>query len=629
MKSVATVMQLTRSLLILTSAEYDRPEGGLAGKRKGGGMPTNFSVPQIFELNESLKDHPYEKSEELAAFVKRCAESVGMQLGDIFLCIEDEDILITKEYKHHVEQKDKLLLTYARVEAESVLHQEVEKYTILNFEYGQQYGKANKSEDVSASLFAMKTALLTDIRANFAAAGLKLAKVTPPIAGMLYTAKVDLNSATRAIAVISMDFAATRLVVLHNGAPVFQQSFSSVLEDVAEMLMLEFGISKLGAIDLIRQEGLGVCNKCNNAQTRKQTMAMLENAAGEIVRNLRMVISTLRLDIDLIVLCDALAKIPNIGPFCRQVGLTAPMEKVTNLFTGQSQPPTVAASAQQKGFESTSFITLNGILTMPIPEANLLQGEANILTAMAKEGGNKLGNIAAGCLGFIAAVWMIAIGGWWIALQIQQNNDENTLKDPRFDYAEDLIKREKKYSELTRNMEKNLETLPTTKYKMSTIVDHIYKEVVDKSVSTESIKVQKKYDTKEQKENVNIEISSALKTYDDAASLKDKIDDAGFFETAEVFSSSKSRNDFAVEADNKIYKASMEMKVTEKGIEDSALSEKEQQALNEKLQGKNSSAGNDKKTDNKTENKTDNKTSGSDSSETSKASSSSSGAKGA
>ena len=127
MKSVATVMQVTRSLLILTPAEYDKPEGGLSGKKKGG-MPTNFSVPQIFELNESLKDHPFEKSEELAAFVKRCAESVSMDLGDIFLCIEDEDILITKEYKHHAEAKEKLLQTYARVEAESVLHSDAEKY---------------------------------------------------------------------------------------------------------------------------------------------------------------------------------------------------------------------------------------------------------------------------------------------------------------------------------------------------------------------------------------------------------------------------------------------------------------------------------------------------------------------
>ena len=166
MKTVATVLQITRGLLILTPAEYDKPEGGFAVKNKKSNVPTNFNIPQIFELNESLKDHPYEKGDELAAFVKRCAESVSMELGDVFFCIEDEDVLITKEYKH-APAKDKLLPTFARVEAENVLHQEVEKYTILNFEYGQQYGKASKNEEISASLFAMNTGLLTVLRAAF------------------------------------------------------------------------------------------------------------------------------------------------------------------------------------------------------------------------------------------------------------------------------------------------------------------------------------------------------------------------------------------------------------------------------------------------------------------------------
>ena len=590
MKSVATVMQVTRSLLILTPAEYDKPEGGLAGKRKGGAMPTNFSVPQIFELNESLKDHPFEKSEELAAFVKRCAESVQMDLGDIFLCIEDEDILITKEYKHHVESKPKMLLTYARVEAEAVLHSDVEKYTILNFEYGQQYGKANKTEDVSASLFAMNTGMLTDIRANFSAAGLRIVKVTPPIAGLLYTSKADLNSATRAIAVISMDFAATRLVVLHNGAPVFQQSFSSVLEDIAEMLMLEFGISKLGAIDLIRQEGLGICNKCNSATTRKQTMSMLENAASEILRNLRMVISTMRLDIDQIVLCDALAKLPNITAFCRQIGLTAPMEKVTNLFSAQSQPPTVTQAAQQRGFDAVSFITLNGLLTMPIPEANLLQGETNILSAMAKDSSNKVGNIVAGAVGFLAAVWMIAMVGWWAALEIQKNNDENTLKDERYKYAQDLIDREKKYTELTQNLATNLEQLPKTEEKMSVIMDHVMKEYVEKTISTSSIGVTKSLESATdekgkpiEKTAVRIELDSSVKNYDSFVSLKDKIEDAGFFGVNEELSIAKNTMQ-SNPSDVAVYNLSMEMYVTDKGFEQAALSEKEKQELEEKMQ---------------------------------------------
>ena len=78
MKSVATVLQITRGLLILTPSEYEKSDGGLQIKsRKGNaGSATVFNVPQVFELNDSLKERPYEKSEELAAFVKRCAESV-------------------------------------------------------------------------------------------------------------------------------------------------------------------------------------------------------------------------------------------------------------------------------------------------------------------------------------------------------------------------------------------------------------------------------------------------------------------------------------------------------------------------------------------------------------------------
>lgn len=594
MKTVATIMQLTRGLLILTPAEYDKPEGGIGGKRRGGNTPSNFSIPQIFELNESLKDHPFEKSEELAAFVKRCAESVGMQLGDIFLCIEDEDVLITKEYKHHFESKDKLLVTYAHVEAEAVLHADVEKYTILNFEYGQQYGKANKTEDVSASLFAMNTAMLTDIRANFSAAGLKIVKVAPPIAGMLFTAKSDLNSATKAIAIISMDFAATRLVVLKNGAPVFQQSFASVLEDIAELLMLEFGIGKLGAIELIQQEGLGVCNKINNAGTRKQTIAMLENSAGEIVRNLRMVISTMRMDIDVIVLCDALAKLPNIAQFCKQRGLTAPMEKVTNLFTGDSRPPQCTQTAQQRGYDPTSFITLNGLITMPMGEANLLQGETNILSAMAKQGGNKIGNIVAGGLGFLAAVWMIAISGWWIALQIQQNDDENTLKDERFKYAEDLIQREKKYKELTANLATNLQILPTTKFKMSVIVDHIYKELIEKTVSTSSISLTKttKSDSdiqanpdSEFDEKVSVSVNCTVKNYDAFTTLRDKIIKAGFFDVNESLSIQRQESLDGGKS-SIVYSLDMGLYVTEKGMQAAKLTQKEQEALEAKLEGK-------------------------------------------
>lgn len=590
MKTVATVMQLTRSLLILTPATYDKPEGGLSlSKKKGSSVPSEFSVPHIFELNESLKDHPYEKSDELAAFVKRCAESVSMELGDIFLCIEDEDILITKEYKHHFESKDKLLLTYARVEAETVLHQEVEKYTILNFEYGQQYGKASKSEDVSASLFAMNTAMLTDIRANFSAAGLKIVKITPPIAGMLYTAKADLNSSTRAIALISMDFAATRLVVLHNGAPVFQQSFSGVLEDIAEMLMLEFGISKLGAIDLIRQKGLGVCNECNSAQTRKQVMSMLDNAAGEILRNLRMVISTMRLDIDLIVLCDALAKLPNISAYCRQVGLTAPMEKITNLFSGQSQPPTATAAATQRGFDSVSFITLNGVLTMPSTEANLLQGQTNIMSAMTKQGGNKVGNLVAAVMGVCAAVWMIAIAATWISLNIRENNDTNDLKSEKYKQARQLVADEKKWVDLTNNVQVNISRLPKSQYKLSAVLQNIYDGIVHspnvKNVNEIALEktVESDSATGNVAETLLIRTNISVDTLEMFNTFEKKINEDKIFSIDEAKSLQTVENDPATKKE--AVEAEVTMRVTKKGFKKCAFTEEEQERIDAKYSG--------------------------------------------
>ena len=442
MKTVATVLQITRGLLILTPAEYDKPEGGFAGKNKRSSSPTNFSVPQIFELNDSLKDHPFEKAEELAAYVKRCAESVSMELGDVFVCIEDEDVLITKEYKH-APAKEKLLPTFARVEAENVLHQEVDKYTILNFEYGQQYGKQSKSEEISASLFAMNTGILTDIRAAFEKEGIRLVKVTPPIAGMLYTCKEDVNSATRAIAVISMDFAATRLVVLHNGAPVFQQAFSSVL-------------------------------------ARKQTMTMLDNAAGEILRNLRMVISTKRLDIDEIVLIDALAKLPNIANYCRQVGLTAPMENITRLFSGGAQPPVAVASASEKGYDTTSFITLNGVLTMPPAEANLLMGETNVLSAMADAGGSKLGKAVTAGIGVVAALWIVGTLGYWGMLEMQKRNDTDKLNSKDYVSAKELITREQTVKKQYDSIESNMAMLPSSDLQSADVVAQLFDQIYSK-----------------------------------------------------------------------------------------------------------------------------------------------------
>ena len=574
MKSVATVLQITRGLLILTPSEYEKSDGGLQIKsRKGSsGSATVFNVPQVFELNDSLKERPYEKSEELAAFVKSCAASVKMELGDIFMCIEDEDILITKEYKHPV-AKDKLLPTFARVEAENVLHADVAKYTVLNFEYGQQYGKASKTEDVSASLFAMNTALLTDIRANFEAAGLHIAKISPPIAGMLYTAKMDINSSTRSIALLSVDYAAIRLVILRNGAPVFQQSYSSVLEDIVELLMLEFGMSKLGVLELIRDEGLGVCNKCHSAQTRKQTMTMLSNAVSEVVRSLRMVMSTMRIDIDLIVYCDTLAKLPNLANYCRQEGLSAPNENVISLFSGGKLPPAASQAAVQSGYDPTSFITFNGLLNMPIGEANLLRG--SILSDTVKENKSKIGNFIAGGIGVVAFAWMAIVGGWWAALQIRENNDIATLAEPKYKRAEQLVNDEREYTQKLENLYIDIATLPRTVMKTSGIVTRFFTDIDEQLESTSGISFTHATNS--------ISTSMLAKDLDAFVDFRYKTNDDGYFHIGDVFYAGRQKlsgSNTSTEAYG--YSGSLVLTITDKAMAEGAeefekeLAEKEE-----------------------------------------------------
>lgn len=519
MKTTATVMQVSRSLLILTPAEYDKPEGTvqISAKKNSVAAPTIFGAPQIFELKDSLKDHPMQKADELAQFVKRCAESIGLNLGDVFVCVEDEDNVVSTEYTHPA-AKEKMLPAYARVEAEKLLHGDISQYTIIHSEYGYQFGKAKKSEDLQAALFAMSSKTIADIKVEFENAGIHVVKIIPPITALIHAGKHLINSATKTVALISVDFVATRLVILHNGAPVFQQSFSGVLEDVAEMLSLDFGISPLGAVDFIRENGLGVCDRCNDPNTRKQTMGMLDNAAGEVLRTLRMVISTQKIDIDQIVICDSLCKLSNLTNYCRSIGLTAPIEGVSSVYTTGVQAPSVTEVAVDKGYNSSCYVTLNAILHMSVGEGNFLGGESGLATL--QKTATLGGKITAG-VAIVAGLWMIGVGAFWGFLNIRQQNDKNALEDPKFTTTKQLLADEESYSAKLSNLEMDKELLPKTVVHVEDMASELFDLQKNKMCVIESINIQ----------NSTNSITTKVLTSDfnKVVDLRKQIDQDGFF----------------------------------------------------------------------------------------------------
>lgn len=520
MKTTATVMQVSRSLLILTPAEYDKPEATIqiSAKKNNVPSPAIFGAPQIFELKDSLKDHPMQKAEELAQFVKRCAESIGLNLGDVFVCVEDEDNVVSTEYVHPA-AKPKMLPAYARLEAEKVLHGDIAQYTIINTEYGYQFGKAaKKNDELKASLFAMNSKTIADIKIEFEKEGIHVVKIIPPITALLHAGKEYVNSATKTVALISIDFVATRLVVLHNGAPVFQQSFSGVLEDVAEMLSLEFGISPLGAIDMIRENGLGVCDRCNDANTRKQTMGMLDNAAGEILRTLRMVISTQKIDIDQIVVCDALSRLSNLTNYCRSIGLTAPIENISTIYTTDTNAPVATDIATEKGYNSSCYATLNAILHMGVAEGNFLGGESGV--AELQKTATLGGKITIG-VGVVVALWMVGVGAFWGYLHIRQSNDKSALEDVRFTEVKQLLKDQDDYTAKLSNLEKDKELLPKTVVHIENVSDELFKISTKKLAAIQAISVN----------NSENSIAARLLTtdFDKFVQIRDQVEDEKYF----------------------------------------------------------------------------------------------------
>lgn len=521
MKTTATIMQVSRSLLILTPVEYDKPEATvqITAKRNNVPSPAIFGAPQIFELKDSLKDHSMQKADELAQFVKRCAESIGLNLGEVFFCIEDDENVVSTEYTHPA-AKTKMLPAYARVEAEKLLHGDIAQYTIINSEYGYQFGKAaKKNDELKASLFAMSSKTIADIKIEFQKEGINVVKIVPPVTALIHAGKEYINSATRTVAIISLDFVATRLVVLHNGAPVFQQSFSSVLEDVAEMLSLEFGISPLGAIDMIRENGLGVCDRCNDVNTRKQTMGMLDNAAGEILRTLRMVISTQKIDVDQIIICDALSRLPNLSNYCRSIGLTAPIENISSSYTTGTQVPLATDIANEKGYNSNCYATFNAMLYMSVADGNFLGGESGLANLQKTA---SLGTKITAGVGVVVALWMIGIGAFWGYLSIRQSNDKKALEDVRFTEVKQLLKDEELYTQKLTNLDMDRELLPKTVVHIEDVTNELFKIATEKKMAAlEGINIANSTNT--------ISAKYLTSDYDKFVEIRDYVEEENFF----------------------------------------------------------------------------------------------------
>ncbi len=375
------LLQMTRGVLSLTPAK--------SGRRAVFGPPKNFELPESMRGEKAYADIPM-----FAKFVKECILTSQLGTQKIVFCLEDDN-LICKEYQH-LPSKPKHLLSFAKLEAEAVLPDSVNDYLIQNYEYGYPNEVTGK---FTSALFAAKSKLITGIKKGFSQYGLHVIKIVPPIGGLLYAAKTAVDSKDQTVAVLDLGFEKTRLLVLHDGFPIFERTFESIYEDIIEIIREDKSVSFGDAVRAVGSWGVyGEAAPGASSAAAGQIATLLDTSANEAIRNIRMVISSERLELNRIVLCGAMSVLPNFTEFWNELGLDIPLESI-DLRTATGSLPEVSPEARSAGLRPAAFFTAAGMIAAKKTD------DIDFLNIIKAKSGTRAANIAA-----LALITLLALG---------------------------------------------------------------------------------------------------------------------------------------------------------------------------------------------------------------------------
>lgn len=505
------LLQITRSVLSLTEVK--------SGRRAAFGLPRNFELPENMKDGRVYSDIPL-----LAKFVKECTVKAQMRCKNIIFCIED-DGLISKEYQH-LPCKRKNLLSFARLEAEAVLPDSVEDYLIQNYEYGHPNEVTGK---LTSALFAAKSKLIAGIRRSFAQRGLRVVKIVPPIGGLLYAAKTAINSKGQTVAVLDLGFEKTHLLVLHDGFPVFQRTFESIYEDIIDIVRKEQSVSFRNAAGLVNSWGVyGETSPDPSSEAARHIATLLDASANEAVRNIRMVLSSERLELNRIVLCGAMSTLPNFIEFWNQLGLDVSLESI-DLGTATRRLPEVRPAARSAGLRPASFFGASGLLAAKKTD------DIDFLKAVKAKSGAQAANIAVLAIVTILALGIMALEPLLYTMKTAQIRlDTLALTAAEATGIKDTLQKQTDLNSAIASMKKDRDMLPFGKSKTEEIAKKLADQIAAKSVSVSSVAVDNAAGS--------ITVSFVTANYNTFLTIKHDIEADGYFSISNPFSATFESN---------------------------------------------------------------------------------------
>lgn len=508
-------LQLTWRSLILTPVRKSR-KGNLFGR------------PALFELPDVLKDEKALSAlDSLANFTANCIAGTRFAKAQAIVCLEGGPV-VTKEYRHLPVRRAELLRT-ARLQAETVLQDDVSRYIVLNYEYHRIDPDTGQLKSI---LYAVPNALVANIKREFGKRSIRVAQISPPVSGLLNAASaMEPGSDVKAAAFFDLGFPRTRLVLLYNGIPVYQRGFASVTGEIIRILREEQSVGYDEALKVMAGKEFLLTageNRFGKA-TAQHISRVISDSIDEVLRTLRVVLSAERLDLDRIYCSGAVAGHPDFPEFIKRLSLDVPVENAEASGALKKFPIQVESEAAVAGMKPSDYFSLNGLMLPQGDTVDFLSPENS------RRGSQRTGIFVLAAVTLAAAGLMALQPILYQSALAQNRSDRAALASPLYSDVKGELKKQAELEAQIKGLEKDRGALPFGRSKAAEIYAQVQTQIAPKVVRVTECAIDDTTGT--------VGLTLLCRDLNQYAALRRSVAENGFFIVAIPFTAAAAQTD--------------------------------------------------------------------------------------
>lgn len=522
------IVQVSKYYVCITPAESGKQfvSSGNDRNSKKPDYEVTFKEPLIHFLPDNLRGQAWNFPRELAETIKMAMRNAKIDIKDVILCAEGDQV-ISQEYQH-TPAKDKYLRIFAENEARALVNDDISNYSLINCEYGSGYQKAEDSAQLGAKVYIMPKSYVEELKVAFREQSLNLYKLIPPTVSMIKMAQTGIYSYDKSVALISIDYCSARLLVMQKGVPIYAHSFPLPLGDIVNVFANDQNCTLEEAFEVIRRYGVGISDKCNSVQAGRTMRQTFENFSNEVVRNLRMVLLSCRIELDQIYASDFAAYIPGVLKHIRTVSVAADeINLIHDAFTSLTNVPILSKTADEAGYKTACFYTYSYLVNSGAQNENnlaVVSGAKSVDLGAINMG---LINMVAMGVAVIAVGIMAFIGIKSYGLEVRAQNDQAKLNDVKYDEIKALLAEQEDLTEKMSHVDEDVAALPQPNAEVYQTLDNVFTQLTD------NVEFVENYDINSDENTITTKFT--VKTLEDYKLLQDDISADGFFRIETAF----------------------------------------------------------------------------------------------